>query len=82
MLREIADINVVVPMGQQVVDFNGLITLNESGTFLWKKLQKNISRDELIKSLLEEYEVTLDTATNDVDEFIQALKNRDIIIHE
>ncbi|MCF8218907.1 MAG: PqqD family protein [Bacteroidales bacterium] len=79
MLREIADMNVVVPIGERVVDFNGLITLNETGTFLWKQLQGEVNRRDLINALLKEYEVSEDTASKDVDEFINSLKERNIL---
>ena len=79
MLREIADLNVVVPIGERVVDFNGLITLNDTGTFLWKQLQEEVNRRDLINGLLKEYEVSENTASKDVDEFINLLKERNIL---
>jgi hypothetical protein len=33
IMREVADNYVVVPTGQATVDFNGMITLNETGAF-------------------------------------------------
>jgi len=39
MLREVAGNSVVVAVGKATLDFNGLITLNSTGTFLWKLLE-------------------------------------------
>ena len=38
MLRSIAGTHVVIPLGERVVDFNGILTLNETGAFLWELL--------------------------------------------
>ena len=35
LLRQVADTWVVMPIGQEMLDFNGMLTLNETGAFLW-----------------------------------------------
>ena len=79
MLRKIADSYVVVPVGRQTLDFNGIINLNETGAFLFELLQKGASRDELVEKLLAEYEVERDRAQADVDKFIQSVKDADVL---
>ena len=34
-MRKIAGSNIVVPVGAASSDFNGMITLNDTGAFLW-----------------------------------------------
>ena len=34
-MRKIAGSNIVVPVGAAASDFNGMITLNDTGAFLW-----------------------------------------------
>ena len=41
ILREIMGEYIVVPTGEEAMKFQGLVTLNETGAFLWKELQKN-----------------------------------------
>ena len=37
MVREVAGSQIVVPVGERTVDFNGIITLNETAAFLcWR----------------------------------------------
>ena len=36
LLKKVADSYVVVPVGKATVSFNGMITLNETGAFLWE----------------------------------------------
>ncbi len=73
MLRNIADIWILVPLGERVVDFNGLITLSETGAHLWEKCQDGIDKEMLVKELLAEYDVDCVTASSDVDEFLKLL---------
>ena len=79
MLREVAGNYVVVAVGEASKNFNGVINLNESGAFLWKKLADGIKEAELIKELLNEYEVSEEIANNDVKTFIKKLKEVDIL---
>ncbi len=79
MLREIAGQSVVVPLGSRVVEFNGIMTLSESGAMLWRKLEKNASVDELVDVLLIEYEVDKNTAQKDVEEFVGSMVSNCIL---
>lgn len=40
VLRKVAGENILVPVGNTALTFNGLVTLNESGAFLWKQYGK------------------------------------------
>ena len=79
VLRKIAGEDVVIPIGNNIADFNGVVRLNESAAFLWKALQKETTKDELIKSLIEEYKIDRELATNDVEQFINTLKQNKVI---
>ena len=79
LLREIAGGTVVVPVGKTSVDFNGMITLNDTGAFLWKQLENDISEEELLQRLLAEYNVTEDLAKKDINAFIAKLKDAGLI---
>ncbi len=74
MLRNIADNWIVVPIGERVVDFNGLITLNDTGAFLWNILKAGSYKDNLIVSLKEEFDVDNNTASTDVNDFLTSLE--------
>ena len=79
ILREIAGDYVIVPTGKTALEFNGLITVNELGAFIWKKMQQDISEDNLVSAILEEYEVKEETARNDVKEFLGKLEEYNIL---
>lgn len=72
-LSVIAGSNVVFPIDMSDLDFTGMLTLNETGVFLWSLLRADTTREELAKALTEEYDVTYDEALADVDAFIEKL---------
>ena len=79
ILRKVADSYVVVPVNSLTLNFNGIITLNETGAFLFELMQKGTEREELIAGLLREYEVTPEKAAVDVDKFIEKAKEANVL---
>jgi hypothetical protein len=79
MLREVAGQWVVVPLGQRVVEFNGIMTLSESGALLWNSLAKETTVEELVQVVLSEYNIDEKTARADVEEFIALIKSKELI---
>lgn len=73
ILRNIADEWIIVPIGDKIHDFNGLMVVNETGACLWKILQNDCSKEDLISGMMSEYEVNEETAKEDVDAFIESL---------
>ncbi len=74
MLRDIAGETVVVPVGQTSLDFNGMITLNDTGAFLWRMLQEETDADALAAAILAEYDVDEQTARRGIERFIEKLR--------
>ena len=74
VLRNIAGSDIVIPVAAVGVDFNGMITLNESATFLWRKLENDTDVESLVAALLAEYEVDETTARTCVKEYIAKLE--------
>ena len=79
ILREIMGDVVLVPINQSTSQFNGLITVNELGKFIWENLEKVQDENDLLQLILDESEVDRDVAKKDLDEFLQVLKDMDII---
>ncbi len=74
MLREVAGSFVVIPLGETAIDFNGMITLNEVGAFLWKKLEIGCTKEDLLEAVLEEYEVAREKALEGVEDFLEKVR--------
>ncbi len=79
ILREVAGNYIVVAVGSAVKQFNGVITLNETGAYLWKQLEKGCEEEQLVSALLSEYEVDEETAKKDVKAFIEKLSVANLI---
>lgn len=73
VLREIAGDYIIIPTGKTVLEFNGLITVNEVGVSLWNMLQNEITLEELVQGILDEYDVEEEIAREDIQEFLDTL---------
>jgi len=78
IIREVAGSHVDVPTGEAALDFSGMITLNETGAFLWKQLEDDKTEQELLFSLLEVYDIDEATAQVDLSAFLAELKAADL----
>lgn len=79
LLREVAGSFIVVPVGEGSMDFSGVISLNSVGAFLWEKLETGCTKEDLLKAVLDEYDIDEATAKTDIDEFTEKLKGADLI---
>ncbi|MBR3381472.1 MAG: PqqD family protein [Clostridia bacterium] len=73
VLRQVADATIVVPSGEASLDFNGMITLNDTGAFLWKLLENETDEDGMVKAMLAEYDVDEKTARAGIARFTARL---------
>lgn len=81
VLRNVADNYIVIGVGEEAVDFNGMITLNETGAFLWKILaESDVDKNGLLTSLMHEYDVDADTVERDIDDFLKKLQDGGLLI--
>ena len=72
-LRNVCGENVIVAEGKENVDFNSIVTMNESSAFLWNKIQKNTAFNAkyLATLLTREYDVDRDTAIIDAKQLLE-----------
>ena len=73
ILRNIAGQTVVLPSGGDL-DLNMMITLNETGAFLWERMQQETDEATLVAALLAEYDVDEARASAAVTAFVQKLE--------
>ena len=75
----IADECIVIPVGERVVDFSGIIKLNETGEFLWDRLQRDTTKETLCSEMLKEHGVDEAQAMEDVEAFLSLLKEKNLL---
>ena len=71
--REVGGETIVIAVGERSRDFNAMITLNETGKFLWERMSEDTDVDALTAAVLEEYEVDEATAKGAVERFTASL---------
>lgn len=82
MLRNVGGENVVVAIGEASDHFHGMIRLNESAAFLWKKLKDGAdTKDKLIDALISEYGIDRDRAEKGVNSFIDTLEKNKVLVN-
>lgn len=74
VLRQIVGSWVAVAVGQVSVDFNGMLRLNDTGVLLWNKLKDGADEQDLARALTAEYDVSPETAAQDVQDFLRQLQ--------
>ena len=79
VLRRIAGENVLIPVGNQGDKFQGIITLNETGRFIWEKLEEGKNLEEIAEMITEEYEVSREKAERDVNRICEQLRKLEIL---
>lgn len=70
IIKEIAGIWVVVPVGAKVTEFMGIASLTETGALIWNMIEKGATKEQIIQAILSEYNIDEDTAKADFDAFI------------
>ena len=79
VLRKIADTYIVVAIGEEAKKANVMVTLNETGGFLWEKLSEGATEEQLVDALLENYDVDKALASTDVKAFIAKLSDNNLL---
>ncbi len=73
ILRQIADEYVLVPTGKTTEDFNGIISLSQTGAYIYEHIEACDSFDVLVKQMLDLYNIDQDTLVKDINEFLNKM---------
>lgn len=79
MLRNICGEEALVPVGETAKSFKGIIKVNDIGSFIWNNLANSKNEHEIVSEVVENYGLDAIEAKKDVRDFIEYLKNVDII---
>ena len=79
ILQNVGGENLLVPLGQQVVDTNGLIILNATGHCLWELLAEDRSVGDLATLVAERFTVDQERALADVQIFMDEITNMGLL---
>lgn len=79
VLRKMPGMNLVMPTGSNVKDFNGALMLNDTSAFIYEKLSEGMDITQTAKALTEVYEVSLENATVSVEKTVAQLKEAGVL---
>lgn len=68
-LRNVCGQNMIVAEGEENIDFSNIISMNESSSYLWNKVQQmpSFTVEDMAELLLREYDVDIATAVSDCE---------------
>lgn len=79
-IQKVGDSYIAVAVGETSKTFHGMVRLNETGAFLWKKLSEaDLTLDELTDAMLAEYEVDRETAMQDAKQLTDRFRENGIL---
>lgn len=79
-IQKVGNSWIAVAVGETSKNFHGMVRLNETGAFLWKKLAEcDITEDELVDAMLAEYEVDRETAARDAHTLVEQFRKYGIL---
>ena len=79
ILRQVLDYYLVLGIGSKAYAPDEIMSLNETGAFLWGLLKTDAQPEELVGALVKEYEVDEQTAEKDVGVFLAKLREKELI---
>ena len=80
ILRDVGGKTFVVAVGERSREFKSMITLNETGKFLWEVFEKGATIDEAVDAIMGVYEgVDRATVEGDVNDFVAKLQGDNIL---
>jgi hypothetical protein len=68
--REVAGEVFLVPIRGHLVDMQELFVLNETGRWIWERLEGAFSLADLMSGMVAEFEVDEATASRDIEGFV------------
>lgn len=79
MYKKIAGQDIIIPVGSTAMNTNEMMTLKGSGAFIYELFYKGATIDEVVGKLTETYEIDEDTARRDTENFVNKLKEFNMI---
>ena len=76
--REIAGEFLAIPVAPEL-DSSSIVILNPVSGLLWEKLQGDCTLPQLVKAVTENFTIDAATAQCDIEEFLQTLKENDML---
>ncbi len=82
VVRQIMDCVAAIPAGATALQLNGMILLNDVSSVIWECLSKDSTLDQIVFAVTERFEVSQEEARADVTEFLDKLRQAQLLDEE
>ena len=79
VVREVGGNTVAVAVGKASTVFRGVIKLNDCSKLVFEKLQKHTTEEQIVKAVVDEYDVDIERATSDVKDLLDKMREVKIL---
>lgn len=77
--RQLAGETLIMPLAGRVAEIESIYVLNEVASRIWELLAAPTTVDTIATTIANEFTVSTEDAVGDVNEFLAALRTRDLI---
>lgn len=77
--RQVVGQNLLVPLRGEVAHLQQIFSLNETGDYIWERLDGHLNVSALAEAVAAEFETTREAATADVSAFLDDLETRGLV---
>lgn len=79
-IQQVTDFWAAVPVGADARQYKGVMSLNETAKDMMELLREDISEEELVRKMLEIYEVEEPVLRPQVHQFLQQLREASLLV--
>jgi hypothetical protein len=79
IVRQLAEDIVAIPVGQTALELNGMILLNPVSKVIWECLASGSDLSTIVTAVTDAFEVSREEAQEDILEFIEKLRNANLL---
>ncbi len=80
MIQKVGDHYMAVDVSGDKSDFKGIIKLNETGKFIFECLKEDVSVDDLITKVMNEFNGNKEEVESGVREYCQTLQDKGLLL--
>jgi hypothetical protein len=73
-LRKIGQIYMLVPIEEKRILLERIISINETGAYLWNLMEQDITKEEMLCAMQKEYAIDEAVAESDLTEFLEKMQ--------
>ena len=79
VIRQVMGNYVVIATGEESRNFHGMVKLNNTAAEIWEQIAKGLSEDDIVKAMLESYDIDEETLRQDVKKTIETLTEQGFV---